>query len=207
MRSKIIFSSSLIAILFFSLFTSCSTTSLVESWRDPGLEKGGIKTILVLAVLEDDVQRRLYEDTLVDHISKNDVVGIAGYTLMPNPEDYDEIEEVRIAVEKTGADSALIAKLISVNEESEFVPPAVRYQSSGGYYNGFYTYYDRSYQDMYGYTVTNTIVTLETTVFSTSTEELIWAGTTESFNPSSAKTVINNNISLIVKTMKKDGLL
>ncbi len=192
-----------------SVFTGCSSTKLVDSWSDPGQAKKPVKKILVLAVMHNDTQRRMYESGFAKRISKDDVIGVAGYTIMPNKEDYDDEKEIKAAVQQTGVDAALIARLVAIDKETTYVPPSVSYQPSFGYHRGLYDYYGSSYRTMYtpGYTTTDTIVRLETTVFSTETEKMIWAGSTRSFNPSSAKSLINKNADLIVADMKKAGLM
>ena len=60
------------------------------------------------------MQRRQYEDVFVEQISKDDVTGIAGYTVMPNAEDYDDKNEIRAAVQKTAVDAALIARFLAL---------------------------------------------------------------------------------------------
>ena len=53
---------------------------------------------LVPGVMENDMQRRQYEDVFVRQISKDDVIGLAGYTVMPDREDYDNESEIRDVV-------------------------------------------------------------------------------------------------------------
>lgn len=209
MKSKLV--NTIFFFLFLTLLGSCSTT-LVGSWSDASQLQEPIKTILILGVMRNDLDRRTYEDTFVEKIGKHGIIGIAGYTVMPNQEDYDDADDIRAAVEKTGSDAALIARLVSVDQETTVVPASVTttaYRPSYGYGNNMYDYYGRSYSTTYnpGYTTVDTIVTLETTVFSTGTEEMIWAGSTRSFNPGTAKNVVNGNADVIVKDMKKAGLL
>ena len=209
MRSKIMVLNLIFFLIGLGLFSSCSSTNLVESWSNSSLEMKPIKKILVLGIMEDELQRRQYEDVFVEQISKNGVIGIAGYTVLPDGENYDDKNEIRAAVQKTAVDAALIARLVAITEETTVVPASYSYQPSYGSSYGLYGYAGRSSQSMYtpGYTNTDTIVKLETTVFSIPSEEMIWAGTTRSFNPSSTKSVADKNANLIVKDMKKAGLM
>jgi hypothetical protein len=72
-----------------------------------------------------------------------------------------------------------------------------------------YGYYGMSHTTVYtpGYTVTDTIVRLDTKLFAVSTEKMIWAGKTESFNPSSAQTVISELATVVTSDMKKSGMI
>ncbi|MGW8194751.1 MAG: hypothetical protein ACWGOX_10850 [Desulforhopalus sp.] len=187
----------------------CASTTLVDRWDDPTFTNGPLKEILVLAVMETEVQRRLYEDLLAKRISTADATGIAGYTVMPQLEDYDDKEKIRAAVKKTKVDGVILARLIAVEKEERYVPPTYDYTPFYGYGYGLYDYYGLSYQTVFtpGYITVDTVVKLETTVFSTVTEKMIWAGITRSFNPSSTRNVANQNADLIVTDMKKSGLL
>jgi hypothetical protein len=209
MRSKFMVLNSILFIIGFSLFSGCSSTKLVESWSDSSLETKPIKKILVLGFMETELQRRQYEDVFVEQLSQDGIIGVAGYTIMPNREDYDDKNKIRVAVQKTAVDAAMIARLVAIDEVTTVVPGNYEYQPSFGSGYGFYDYYGSSYQAMYapGYTTTDTIVKLETTVFSTLTEEMIWAGTTRSFDPSSTESVATENADLIVRDMKKAGLM
>jgi hypothetical protein len=187
----------------------CSSTKLVQSWGDPGYTGKPLRRILVLGVMQDDLQRRFYEDAFVKRISRDGVVGIAGYTLMPNRDDYNEQEDIRKAVQQSGADAALIATLVKAEQVERHVPPSVDYVPYFGIGYGFYDYWGMSHRAVYspGYTTTDTIVKLETTVFATDSQKMIWAGVTESFNPSSQERLVNENADLIIKSMKKADIM
>lgn len=191
------------------ILTGCTSTKLVGSWNETDFTARPFTKVLVLGIMKSDMQRRMYEDEFVQKLTETGVEGIAGYTLMPDREDYDNQEEIRAAVSKTGADAALLATLIGVEKQERYVPPRVDYAPSYGYGRGFYDYYGMSHRAVYspGYTTIDTVVKLETTVFATTSEKMVWAGATESFNPSSAEKVIRENAAIIITNMKKAELL
>lgn len=199
----------LIIACLLLLLAACSSTQLVSSWHKPDDSAKPVKRILILGIMPTDLQRRTIEDAFVQRFEKESVTGIAGYTLMSNPDDYDEVTEIREAVSKSGADASMIISLVENKEQERYVPPSVDYMPSYGMGYGFYNYYGMSYQAVYrpGYTTIDQIVKLEATLFLTETEEMIWAGATESFNPSSADSVARENTNLIVKSMKKASLI
>jgi len=198
----------MLAVLILAMM-GCASTTLVQSWQEPTFNDKPLEKILVLGVFENDLNRRLYEDAVVNALAKENRVGITGYSLMPNFSDYDEKEDIRAAVGKAGADGVMLATLVGVETEEKYMPPTVTYQPTMGFSHGFYDYYAVSYDRVVdpGYTVTNTIVKLEITVFSVKTEQMIWAGATRSFNPKSEAKLVKETAELITKDMKKDGLL
>ena len=62
----------------------CASTTLVQSWQEPTFNDKPLEKILVLGVFENDLNRRLYEDAVVNALAKENRVGITGYSLMPN---------------------------------------------------------------------------------------------------------------------------
>ena len=199
----------ILGVLILAMMGCGPSTKLVQSWQEPAFNDKPLEKILVLGVFENDLNRRLYEDAVVTALEKENRVGITGYSLMPNTSDYDEKEEIRAAVGKAGADAVMLATLVGVETEEKYMPPTVTYQPTMGFSRGMYDYYAVSYDRVVdpGYTVTNTIVKLEITVFSVKTEQMIWAGATRSFNPKSEEKLVKETAELITQDMKKAGLL
>ena len=193
-------------IAFF--LSGCSTTKLVTSWSDPNFNELPIQKVLIVGVIKNDLNRRAYESHFAEQLEKQGIVGTAAHQVISDSGGYTE-EKIRSAVQKAGADAAIIARLADVEKKERYVPPTYEYEPVFGYGHGFYGYYGMSnrYVSMPGYTTTDTIVKLETVVFSTRSEKMIWAGATRSFNPSSATSVIKENTQIIINDMKESGLL
>lgn len=192
------------------LTTGCVTsTKLVTSWTDPAFQQPPFQRILVVAVMDTDLNRRAYEQRFAERITRGTVTGIAGHTLMPDEVAADDETALRDAVTRAGADGVLLTRLIEIKEQERYVPPSVDYVPGFGYGFGYYDYYGMAYQSVYrpGYTTIDTIVSLETTVFAVSTQKMVWAGGTRSFNPNSAQTVIDENADLIVASMQEARML
>jgi len=198
-------------LIFFSFWgwAGCSSTSLVASWQDESFTTRPMEKLLVLGVFKTDVNRRIYEDGLVQALAAEGTMGVAGYTIMPEASDYDEEKEIRRAVEETGADGVIIAQLKGIEKQERVVPPRVDYYPAMGRRHGLYGYYGASMHTVYqpGYTVEDTLINLEITLFSTQSRKLIWGGETQSVNPSSGKKVTKEAAGLIIKDMKKNGLI
>lgn len=202
-----------LSLLVVSFLSACSSTTLTESWSEPNFTEKPPQKILIVGVMRNDLHRNMYEDQFVAQLQRNGVQGIASYTVMDDREDYYDEATIQTAVQKTTADAVLIARLAKITKEDRYIPPNYSYSHgyspSFGHRRGFYDYYGMSYRVMHtpGYTTVDTTVKLETTLFLTSTQQMVWAGATKSFNPSSAQSVIKKNAELIVADMKKSGLI
>ncbi len=198
----------------FGLFSCSTQTRLYESWHDKDYTGPKLQKVLVLGVFKDDIQRRMFEANFVKEVDAEGKQAIAGYTLMPEKEDFDSKQDILAVVNKIGADSVLITSFKGVIEKQREVAPRVDYvprmgMNYGRYGYGYRGYYGSTYEAVYrpGYTTTDTIVQLETRVYAVENEKLVWAGKTKSVNASSAEQIIKELVSLVVKDMKESGLI
>ena len=83
--------------------------------------------------------------------------------------------------------------------------------SPGSRYGTFYGYYGAVYPVVYSpdYLVEERTVQVETNLYAATPPdgELIWTGTTDTFNPSSAHKVINGLVQLVVKELEELAIL
>lgn len=212
-----------IAIVLLTLLLgllSCSSTRLYERWHDESYFGPKLQNILVLGVFKDDIRRRSFESSFVSAVSTNGNRAVAGHTLMPDEKDFDDKEDIAKAVKKIGADAVLITSFEGVVEKERRVPPRVEYVPSpnrfgpyGGPYgpqgHSYRGYYGARYDAVYhpGYTTKDTIVQLETRVYSVKTKKMIWAGKSQSFNTSSGENIFKELVPLVVKDLKENGFI
>jgi hypothetical protein len=197
------------AVAVMAMLTACTTTKLVTRWNDTEYKGPMLEKVLVVGVMKDDIKRRYYEDEFVKKITSGGRQAVTSYTLMPDLKAVNDKEALVEIVKKAGADSVLVTTLKAVKEQEREVPPRVDYVPTMGMGYGYYPYYMNSYQAVYspGYTTVDTVVQLETRVYALPTEDLVWAGNTESFNASSAGSIISESANLIVTDMKASGLI
>lgn len=192
------------------LISACSSTTLVQSWQEPTFAGPAMQKVLIMGLFHDPLDRRFFEDEFADKFSASGVQAVPSYTLIPNPEDFDEEKEVAAAVKQAGVDAVLIAELKALDKEEKYVPPRVDWAPGPRMYGGgFYGHYYQSYQTVYrpGYKKLDTIARVETTLYTTADNKLIWAGKTESMNPDSRQKAIKDIAQALTKDMKDRGIL
>ena len=193
--------------LFLLGLCGCSSTHLVQRWRDPDFSGPKLKTLLVLGVFKDELQRRAFEQTFADQFSAAGRKAVPGYRLVPDAADIESKAAVAEAVRKAGADGVLITHFKGQRKEEQRVPPRIEYRPAPGF--GYYRYYAPVYHRVYrpGYTIVNQIVKLETRVYQVADEKLIWMGNSESVNSASADKMVKELVSLVLEDMQKSGLI
>jgi hypothetical protein len=176
-----------------------SSSQLVDVWRDPSYEGPGFSNVLVMAMMRDPVRRRLWEDQLAGELEKHGGRATPSYQLFPEslPDSTRAIETVR----RRGFDGVLFTTMLPTETSTRHVPgyvetvPVTRYS---WWANAYYTSYAHLYQP--GYTETQRVTRLRT-------GRLVWSGTTEVMDPSSAQEVRNQVADRIVPELSKQGIV
>lgn len=194
----------ILAALFFAgvMLNSCATTQLTNKWVDASFQGKPVSDVLVIAVTVEESTRRSFEGKFVQQLENAGVNAVSCESAIPvSAGEKIEKELVLQAVRKCGSDAVLITHLVGVEKKQIYHPPH--------YYGGFYGYYDRVHRNVYspGYYTTHTLVKLETTLWDVKSEQPIWSGQSESWNPTSDKEMIDDVIALVIEDLKKNGIL
>jgi len=103
-----------------------------------------------------------------------------------------------------------VSRLRKIDKKVISVPSST-YVAPFPYYYSFYGYLSAVYPVVYapGYEREETTVVVETNFYATSKPDgdLVWTGSSKSFNPKSAKKVAEGLVKEVPKQMEKDGLL
>ncbi len=194
-------------IVLLVTLAGCASTSIRDSWTAPGIQ-GPLDYQKILVVFMDPTEatRRAAEDALVARIGSDRAV--ASHTMFTAQEvqNADQNDAAnRRKVEAAGIDSAVVMRLVNEQQKLSY-SPGMTYPS---YYGGFYGYYGRGWGMAYspGYMRTDTVVSVETNLYSLDNDELVWAGTTETLNPSDVAKMVNEIADAVNKELRSKGLL
>lgn len=196
------------------LLAGCATSTIKSSWRDASTPTITPHKIAVFVSVKDDENlRKMAENRVVQRMPKS-VQATAGHLLelAPTPES----DSVRRSLIGSGFDSALVARLVSVDKTQTVVPPQTRFGPDPlfwrvgpyyrPYYSPFFTYYPYSYETP-GYTLETTRVVVETLLYRLPDAKPIWSAISESVNPESSIRLVDELIELLGKRLKDEGLL
>lgn len=201
-------------VLFLSLtstllLNACSSTKLIEEWSDPEYKGPALEKILIIGVIKNDAKRQRFEKEFSDLLTTSDRSAIASYTLLPDLKKSGTKEKVLEIIKQTGADGVMIVTTHGLMNQQRTTPASLDYIPNSGMGYGMHSYYGASYSTIYnpGFTVSDTLLRVDTKLFSAATEKAIWTGKTESFNPESASEVINELETLLVREMRASGAI
>jgi hypothetical protein len=174
----------IIAYLFGILtISSCSSTKIISTWREPNKEISlqKLNKVLVVALFQDETTRRKVEDQMVGYFYGK---GVASYDYLDKSISEKNEDAIREKIKNDGFDGALTMRLLDVEKEEVYSRGNIsRYPN---YYNTFSSYYYRNwgYYANPGYYSTTKIYTVETNVFSIKEDKIIWTGITKTTDPS-----------------------
>lgn len=196
-------------ILFVLLLSlaSCTSTKLTSTWKDNTYE-GYIDTLIIVAVTENTRNRLIFEREFAEEFSNAGIEAIASIDVIP-PEEASNEAAILDEAQKRGISMILVTHLIGVDEKSVYHPPKTRTVSRGGYYGRFHSYYPRVYEYVHepGYYTKHKSVNLETNLYETRTQKLIWSVTSETLDPESVNTIIEALSKVVIKDLLRNNLL
>ena len=180
-----------------------SKTTIPATWRNPEFTGAPFSKLFVIGVGRNGDYRRLYEDSMVRALDGEGARAQASWVLFPE-NDKLEAEKVIPAVREGGFDAVVIARLLSVDDEVEYVPgkpPA----SSDLYMSGYNDAYAVNSDP--GYYRTNIKYRVETALYSIRDGMPVWLARSDTVNPDSVGEVIQSMSSSVAKRMKSEGLI
>lgn len=199
---------SIVLLLTSVAMTGCGTTRFESTWVEPDAGRIDMRGDKVAAIMisSSESTRRAAEDTLAAELTGRGAIGVAGYTLIPKVEPLDP-QAARKILQSAGISGAVVMRLLGTEKETYYVPGTTWYRDP--YYRSFDGYWGASWPAVYdpGYVQTDTLVSVETLVYSVTDGRLIWSGISKTTNPSRIDSLIREIVDAVAQEMKKQGLI
>ena len=201
-RSKVLrFSAGLTAVLL-----ACATSHVEDVWRDPGTTADSLRfrELLVVAMVKDGALRRTAEDELVRALQEGERSKSGAMLITPSYQvldaaDLDDVSSARKKVEAKGFDGAVLVSMVSAQERVTVDPAA--YAPMWGYYGRRGMIYDP------GSVRSDTIVRIQTNIYSVAQGKLLWSGVSRTMNPRNVQHLVSDVVKDVVGELRKEGLL
>lgn len=183
---------------------ACGSTSLQSTWKNPAAAPLNLKAkkVAVLVVIDEEALRYAVEDQAVREITAHGAIGVPSYRLLPQAQIRDkeraqavfETEEIEavVAVRPVAKEQAISGSFSSHPGYSSFWGPGFW---GGGGWGGD------------GYLRTDTILIVETLVYSLEQNQLVWASQSQTMNPTQVGSFVRDLSKTLGTEMEKQGLL
>ena len=199
---KIFLLYSSIVLLPVFLLAGCTSSRLIDSWKDQTYKRGAMKNVLVLAINNNKTKRRIWENSFVAALREKGIKAIPSYMYYPNdvPEEKDIPE-----LFKDNYDGIVLIQKVSEENKKYRIPGDLYFQPIG-----FRRWYARGYMVIRtpGYIERETITQIETTLWEPSEDgKMIWSAITESVNPYSPQTFSKEVSDIVIPKMIRDRII
>ena len=164
----------------------------------------------MLALNGKAANRAEFEDRLVAAIARPNGKAFPSYEFIARPDatPIDTID-LRALVKEQKFDAIVVGRLTKMDTKTTYVPGQA--YSPYPYYGTFYGYYGALYPVIYapGYMATEKEAQVEINVYSTVQPdgELVWTGTTNTFDAGSAMKAIKDLVKVVSKELEKQNVI
>jgi hypothetical protein len=190
------------------LVLGCATAQIESTWRDPAITPRSLEfeKVVVVAMAKDGVLRRKAEDELVLVLEKGPRAQAGQMSVTPSYLVLDERELASTAhaqerMRSEGFDGAVLVSFVSSQERLTVETPMYPAGGLWGYYGRPGAFYDpvsvRS----------DTIVRIQTDIYSVAEGKLLWSGVSRSMNPNNVEELVSGVADAVAGKLREDGLL
>jgi hypothetical protein len=185
---------------------ACGSTTFISTWKAPdahGINPIG-KKIAALVISSDEGRRRSAEVYLSNDLTIRGARGVPAYTLIGL--DHPNVDYARARFKEAGVEGVVVMRLVGHDQQVVVDPGGF----SGAAYGSFGSYYS-SYGMAMTYSTasvhTDTVVSIETLIYSLEKDELIWAGTSRTSNPEGLSSLVDEVADAVAREVAKQGLV
>jgi len=174
-------------------------------WRSPDIAQvsfaGG--RLAALVITHDDSLRMAGEESLARELSERGFSAVATYRIAPK-EELQSAERAKVWFEKANVAGVVVLRPISSDTRTVYLPTVWLSPT----YSTLWGFYGEGWGNVYvsGSLERETVVTVETLVYSVSRNQLMWAAVSETTNPKTLPRFVDDLIKECVKELHKQGL-
>ena len=176
-----------------------------STWKsmDAGTVNFASKKVAALVISSDDSLRIAGEESLARELSARGMQGVATYRIAPK-EELRSADTAKGWFEKAGIEGVVAVRPLSADSRQVHTPGTwvtSNYSTLWGYYGyGWSSFY------VPGSVQKETVVVVETTIFSVPRNELLWAAASETRNPDDLPQFVEELVKESVKVLQEQGL-
>jgi hypothetical protein len=178
----------------------CAATQVRNQWKDPSWAGPPATSVLVVGISRSETTRRLFEDTFVKELQADGLTATASYTQVAGGQ--DNTPQLTQLVKSSHADIVLATRVQSTQQKTDVSPGYVAPP-----YGGFWGWYGSAWMAEPPLVSQYEVVTLETTVWDTRTEKLIWSITTERVASKNIPAATVQLAQTLIPRMKAQGII
>jgi len=190
-----------------TIFSACSTTTLLTSWNDSTVKSYTLKKPLVVAIVKTPLIRKKLEDEFVKSFQKIGINALPSYTTFPEMGDLAP-DAIKGRLPSLGRDSILVIRLLDVKQETVHVPARTDVYGGPAYYGSYGGYYSNSVSIVStpAYNYVEKYYVAETTIFDAIEGKMVWTGATETEDTKSIDAAVADFTRILMKDIRSKAI-
>jgi hypothetical protein len=186
--------------------SACGTTTFTSTWKAPDAQRVDPvgKTIAALVISGDKKRQRDAEVYLSNDLTSRGARGIPAHQLIGYG--HPDVDYARAKFKEVGVEGVVVMRVVG-HDQRVIVDPGGFSGTAYGSFGSYYSSYGVGVSYSTGSVQTDTVVTVETLVYSLSQDKLLWAGTSRTSNPEGIQSLINEVADAVASQMAKQGLI
>jgi hypothetical protein len=203
MRARLSLAAMVLGVLALA---ACATTGFTSTWRNPEAQplRAEGQTVAALVMAKNDATRLAAEDALAREITAQGAKGVPMYKILREP--VKDEAAVKAALDKAGVAAVVVMRPVGKEQQITATPTMYAGPMYAGFWGGYYGY---GWGAPYGGTDirTDTIVSVETLVYSLKQNKLVWGGQSTTTNPTKVDSFVHEVANAAAKELRKQGLI
>ena len=174
-------------------------------WKSP--DAGSVsfagKKVAALVITQDDSLRVAGEESLVRELTARGLQSVATYRIAPK-EELQSAERAKPWFERANVEGVVVLRPVARESRTTYNPGMWVSPS----YSSFWGYYGYGWGSAYipGSVDRDTVVVVETTIYSVSRNQLLWAAVSETKDSKTLPGFVQDLVKASVKELQKQGL-
>jgi hypothetical protein len=197
--------SAVLAVFLATTAVLSAAPKFSSVWKSP--DAGSVtfagKKVAALVMTPDDSLRVAGEESLVRELTARGLQSVATYRIAPK-EELQSGDRAKGWFEKANVEGVVALRPVSREKRTTYSPGMWVNPN----YSTFWGYYGYGWGSMYipGSVDQDTVVTVETTIYSVPRNQLLWAAVSETKNPKDLRKFVEDLVKESVKELHKQGL-
>src|SRR5680860_49750 len=203
-----------LSAVFLLLVCSCSSTSLVENWKNPDIVWFDAQKVLIVGMTRNETARVSFESKLKKEFDKRDgeamrSLDVFDVSFTDSRKTEKELDNVEESLLDKDFDAILFTKITGSEDRESFIRTISRWDNYQGRFKDDYRkhqgiYYDEDYYDKF------TVYHAETTLYcicESKERAMIWRGSIDITDPKNIEKSIDDYIKLVVLALEEQDLI
>jgi hypothetical protein len=198
---------SVIALVVVAAFSTVVSAAVkfTSTWKSPDAASVSFagKKVAALVMSRDDSLRVSGEEALARELTSRGMQGVATYRIAPK-EELESADRARVWFEKAAVEGVVVVRPVGAEDRTTYTPGTW----VNPYYGTLWGYYGYGWGSVYvpGREQRDTVVIVESTIYSVPRNALLWGAVSETKNPKNLQSFIEELAKASVKKLHDQGL-